>query len=287
MSSERQTPSSRLSSMNRALGPRYSTLFKDTQGVILGQREIFNHQEGRGVKLEDVSVSLATNESLLMYQGMYCRNMKSVPTLRLLTLALTFSVLLFFLSCASKKVSTPFSSKPAQRLLESLPRVQTPRHISAYLNNIYRKFSRSPSSLVLVVQSRSPLGLAVDEHLMIISDTLLKLTNSEDQLAFILAHEASHISLDHHMAQSTSQRVLELEADRLAVQKLWRAGYDPLQVHNLLLALYRDYPMSAHYPSIPDRLTALHKNHQQPMGSIREYRQYNYLRRWLDSIPAP
>lgn len=126
--------------------------------------------------------------------------------------------------------------------------------------------------------------MAVDEHLMIVSDTLLNMTSSEDQIAFVFAHEASHVTLNHHMADSASQKFLELEADRSAVEQLRKNGYDPLQAHNLLLALHRHYPTSAHYPSIPERLAALYSNHQPSIQPVRRDLQYSNLRKWLDLI---
>jgi hypothetical protein len=77
---------------------------------------------------------------------------------------------------------------------------------------------------------------------VIMTDTMLKLTRSDDELAVVLAHELAHNILNHPQRlrdqkvpdgflrsfgrNASRVRATEEEADRLGIRLLWAAGYD-------------------------------------------------------------
>lgn len=131
-----------------------------------------------------------------------------------------------------------------------------------------------------VIKSNAVNAFAAPGGYVLVSSGLLKLLESEDELAFILAHESAHVSRKHHYAVVKRQRLVdqaakslqamdkdndltmlsglsgqmyargldkgaEYEADLVGVEVMTQAGYDPaaaISVLEKLLALQGNDP---------------------------------------------
>jgi predicted Zn-dependent protease len=149
------------------------------------------------------------------------------------------------------------------------------------------------------IKSDAVNAFAAPAGFILISSGLLKLVENEDELAFILAHEVAHVSRKHHYTVVQKQRLVaqasqslqamdkdggvgmlsglsgqmyargldksaEYEADRIGVEIMTRAGYDPaaaLSVLEKLMALQGNDPRAellfSTHPSPASRLDLL------------------------------
>lgn len=151
------------------------------------------------------------------------------------------------------------------------------------------------------IKSDAVNAFAAPAGFILISSGLLKLLENEDELAFILAHEVAHVSRKHHYTVVQKQRLVEqaakslqemdkdkdggvamlsglsgqmyargldksaeYEADRIGVEIMTRAGYDPaaaLSVLDKLMALQGNDPRAellfSTHPSPASRLDLL------------------------------
>lgn len=150
-----------------------------------------------------------------------------------------------------------------------------------------------------VVKSDAINAFAMPAGYILLSSGLIKALESEDDLAFVLAHEVAHVTRRHHyqvvqrqrladqaakgleaatqgsdtakLAQASGQiyargldKNAEFEADRLGVEYITRAGYDPVGALNALETLQKlrgDDPRAellfATHPSPADRMDSL------------------------------
>lgn len=125
-----------------------------------------------------------------------------------------------------------------------------------------------------VVKSEAINAFAMPGGYILLSAGLLKALESEDELAFVLAHEVAHVTRRHHyqvlqrqrMAEQASKglqavtqegdtaklalasgqiyargldKTAEFESDRLGAEYMTRAGYDPAAALNVLEKLQR------------------------------------------------
>ncbi len=155
-----------------------------------------------------------------------------------------------------------------------------PLHASAdvqrYVNLLGNVVARSAGSQrrwrFAVVQSDSVNAFAAPGGYVLLSSGLMKLLDSEHELAFVLAHEIAHVDRQHHykvirrqqlaatalrelnegekdedvtrLATASAQvyargldRRAEFEADGLGVEIMTRAGYDPAAAVDVLARL--------------------------------------------------
>jgi predicted Zn-dependent protease len=125
-----------------------------------------------------------------------------------------------------------------------------------------------------VIKSDAINAFAMPGGYILLSSGLLKLLENEDELAFVLAHEISHVARRHHyqvvlrqrladqaakglqeaiqdgntakLAQASGQiyargldKTAEFESDRMGAEIMTRAGYDPAAAINVLEKLQR------------------------------------------------
>lgn len=125
-----------------------------------------------------------------------------------------------------------------------------------------------------VIQSESINAFAMPGGYVLLSSGLIKTLESEDELAFVVAHEVAHVVRRHHyqvvqrqrlaeqaakglqavaqesdtakLAQASGQiyargldKAAEFEADRLGVEYMTRVGFDPAAALNVLEKLQR------------------------------------------------
>ncbi len=86
---------------------------------------------------------------------------------------------------------------------------------------------------------------------MVVTQTMVDYTQSDDELAFIIAHE-----LAHPMLGGTSSRGVELAADALGIELVILAGYDPQGGISLLERLGSEFEWAnvGFYPSFAERV---------------------------------
>lgn len=112
-----------------------------------------------------------------------------------------------------------------------------------------------------VIGVTEPNAFVLDKHLFVLSSGLLELARSEDELAFILAHELGHAVLKHRHADQTSMQSQidrELAADRFAVRLLKDAGFKAAGACRLLAELdSHEDPRESSHPSLKIRLETL------------------------------
>ncbi len=108
---------------------------------------------------------------------------------------------------------------------------------------------------VRVIQSDYMNAWIYDDGWIAVTSGLLKIVHDEDELAFIIAHEMAHLDMERARVLGFSgltgeeKMRSELEADRIAVTYLERAGYRPRKAIDLLQR------MAGH--SFRDRIEAL------------------------------
>lgn len=153
-------------------------------------------------------------------------------------------------------------------------------------------------------------AFAMPGGFILVSTGLLKLLENEDELAFVLAHEIAHVSRKHHYQVVLRQRLAEqaskglqgvvnsdeisklasasgqiyargldkgaeFEADRLGVEIITRAGYDPIAAFNVLERLQR-------FKGNDPRAELLFATHPSPAERIDML-----LQSGLDKLPRP
>jgi predicted Zn-dependent protease len=182
-----------------------------------------------------------------------------------------------------------------------------PLHESAevqrYVNLLGNAVARNSASKYrwrfAVVNSSAVNAFAAPAGFVLLSSGLLKLLDSEHELAYVIAHEVAHVTRKHHLkvirrqqlaetahrelqAEETDQDLLkvtqmsvqiyargldrnsEFEADRIGVEIMTRAGYDPtasIDVLAKLIALQGNDPRAellfSTHPSPGERLDKL------------------------------
>jgi predicted Zn-dependent protease len=123
---------------------------------------------------------------------------------------------------------------------------------------------------VRILSTHEAFALVPGNSEILISAGLIKALQSEAEAAFLLTHEAGHIVLRHRLTSGDysaledpeERRSLELAADRFALSKLDRAGYNTAAA---LTALTRGYHASSKredtrdYPSFSERINQISK----------------------------
>jgi|GEM_PF-4147705 len=148
---------------------------------------------------------------------------------------------------------------------------------------------------VRILATQEAFALVPGNNEILVSAGLINALQSEAEAAFLLTHEAGHIVLRHRLSSSDhstlenpeERRSLELAADRFALSKLDRAGYNTAAA---LTALSRGYHASSQrdptrgYPSFSERINQLSKHvlsTQQYGRGIDDRRDFQRCRRSL------
>lgn len=93
-----------------------------------------------------------------------------------------------------------------------------------------------------------------------VSHAMLKLVANEDELAFVISHEISHIILGHSTSSfGRGSAGLEREADHVGVYLMARADYDSVRGTALLLRMAEAFPLwdDGGQPSLRARYNAI------------------------------
>jgi predicted Zn-dependent protease len=219
----------------------------------------------------------------------------------------------------------------AAQLVGAAPLWQNPR-AQQYVNLVGRSVAEPAGAAYTwrfgVLASDSVNAFATPGGYVFVTRGLLRLLQSEDELAFVLGHEISHVLQRHHYQVIQRQRLAaqaagqlqaatgdaelgklslasgqiyargldkgaEHEADRLGLEWMARAGYDPaaaLGVLDKLHALKGDDPRAmllfATHPSAAERLDELLRAGAEQMprpavGAMARERRFGELRQLL------
>jgi len=90
---------------------------------------------------------------------------------------------------------------------------------------------RNPQYKVILLNTVEPLAFSPGSGFILISRGLVLSLASEDELAFVIAHEIAHQELAHTAMASPGpiDEKVEYDADKFAAGIMARAGYDPYQ----------------------------------------------------------
>ncbi len=149
-----------------------------------------------------------------------------------------------FLSCSSRHPS--FQSRQAEY------RTTRVKDIFSRLTRVEVFLLDSEAPRISIEPDTRPNAFVRDSTEVVITAAALEVVESSSELAFILAHELSHIALGHLRPGSPAD---ELQADRLALNLVRRAGFDPCASLTVLARL--GTPYAASLESLAPRLRAL------------------------------
>ena len=133
-----------------------------------------------------------------------------------------------------------------------LPTTQATR-IFNRITEHYRTLGLVTPSALEVIESPSANAFIRTKTEVVLTQTLLARVSDESELAFILAHEAAHIALQHTRNGGIPA---EVEADTLALKVVTALGFNPCSGSTVLERL--GSPAQLTLVSIVPRLNALH-----------------------------
>lgn len=131
-----------------------------------------------------------------------------------------------------------------QALIERFGIVED-RRISDYIDQLtkrlllYQTNQNTETCHTVTLNTSAPLALSSADHTIFLSVGLLRMLNTEDELAFVLAHELAHKILNHSDLLDSNTR-LEIEADNLALKIVNDAGYNPLYALSATKNIYEN-----------------------------------------------
>jgi predicted Zn-dependent protease len=164
-----------------------------------------------------------------------------------------------------------FASNATLRLINENPQVTLTLPLQVKLDAEYQNFTRQPNSHVVIIDSTLPLAILMDAQRVVISCGMIGKIHQNSDLAFILAHEAGHLHLQHYIDKNLNLETTELEADQYAINSLIKHGYDLKDLYKLILKLQHSASHMHHrYPNALQRITQLkqaQKNRSQQSQS--------------------
>ncbi len=129
-----------------------------------------------------------------------------------------------FLICAAAKANAPATSSKARSNKENLKLIR--EILDRFRRSNPETFSDLPEKIRLV-QANLPNASINRYGLITLTSALFDVVTSEDELAFVLAHEIAHWQLGHPRGALAAEPASEeLAADRGALTLLAGAGYD-------------------------------------------------------------
>lgn len=174
------------------------------------------------------------------------------------TITLLATILMLLTACTgSSRVPDPrpmFATPTTKRLVHEhkLKRVQP--SLQTYLDSQYQQFSAQPNASVLLFEDREPFAFLIDSSRVGISCGLISLATDDADIAFVLAHEAAHLTLKHYLLEHPGPDE-ELQADDVALNTLITSGYSTENTYKIISKLYQhNEHLNSSYPSTPERL---------------------------------
>ncbi len=178
---------------------------------------------------------------------------------------------------ANPSCSAPDSSHTAARLDAATPapeRLESFGPTAAERSNpaqpIVAENPANCADFAVVITSSSGTFASTNGHRIQVARGFVEFAQNDSELAFVLAHEMSHILKGHRpVADLRLSYAQEIEADHLGFQLLARAGYDPTGAIELLRRLQGSSSASADqaHPSFSARAEILEKERAQLVAS--------------------
>lgn len=150
---------------------------------------------------------------------------------------LPFCFLILFTACSSKNVDI---NKNSYRNFQNLTffvakygvikNNKTNQYLNRVKDSLQSVFDASKCLTnvnVVVINTNESLALTPTRTDILISKGLIKSLNSESELAFILAHELSHIYYCHPLEEFDDNQIInkEIQADKLAIKVISKLKY--------------------------------------------------------------
>lgn len=148
---------------------------------------------------------------------------------------------------------------------------------------------------IIVIKNASPLAASVGDNFIVLTTGLIQRLDVEAELTFILAHELAHYLLGHttwvaHQGINLEDKIeelpdLESAADRLGLELLIDAGYDPRLARVAIAKAYQGAGIDTPTPSHPNFITriselevALARSHWTPPATVdrRAFHEFKY-----------
>jgi predicted Zn-dependent protease len=175
-------------------------------------------------------------------------------SLRIYSTIVVSCCLAFVVACSAKKPSAGAELRQSQwetaELRSRYGEVSHPA-AAAYLDYLARRLTaarhvpngQSTTENVVLLATTRPLALSSGPDTVLISRGLILCQASEDELAFVIAHELAHQALHHTHIEPRGDRQLALEqetaADIFALDLLAAAGYAPQAAIDSILHTYQ------------------------------------------------
>lgn len=212
-------------------------------------------------------------------------------------------LLLSLAGCSAAGPTTIDDSIDAREKVAHLVRqagsIQSPR-VNAYFSYLLDRLVRAlpPGSAevrhleVVILQEVPQHAGTPGGGFILLSKPLIASLQTEAELAFVVAHELSHLVLGHRTSDAGNPKIqpeLERAADSYALGLIAVAGYDPRVASNALLRAaphgaltMSKADMSKAYPSLQERVQALQAQLEQsgwrPPGTI-DRREFQLVRK--------
>ena len=214
--------------------------------------------------------------------------------------------------CACSSNQPPIKAPLAYQIKEQLDHdfliIRDPE-LKSFLENLVSKLVTNYSNQISIdlVKDKYPFARSFPAGLVLVSSSLAISSESESELAFVIAHELGHVLLGHH--SEASERInldelknRELAADAFGAKALIRAGYAINGAYSSIQRLTNSWGFyteqgNSGYPTNIERLTNLqdqildHDCIMQGsclMGGIDNTREFvRFKRRLLDRLGNP
>ncbi|MEY4667481.1 MAG: Peptidase family [Pseudomonadota bacterium] len=135
---------------------------------------------------------------------------------------------------------------------EHLPSQETTNLFKRITNYFHLQGYRTPETLT-IIDSRAPNAFVRRSREVVLTTTLVKQVTDPSEMAFVIAHEAAHVALGHHVQRGISA---EVAADTLALNIVTALGYNPCSGRSVLERL--GSPAQLTLVSLTPRLHSLH-----------------------------
>ncbi len=177
-----------------------------------------------------------------------------------------------------------------ERALQNRNVVQSRQELQLLASELFSllELQQLVSGNVRVIRQSDVNAITVPNGDIYLYDGLISGINTVEELAFVLAHEASHVVANdlvrkmHIWPGSHSMRQMELDADRWALERLQQAGLATAKLDQLLRRLYA---LSQHSKTVPleDRLKVIRRfGHRPAMTRLPDRMQQQ-----LDAVRLP
>jgi Zn-dependent protease with chaperone function len=165
--------------------------------------------------------------------------------------------------CRAQEFLACNSSLPSFRANEASRRTTLLKEIFSRLTEVEVFSLHSETARLSIEQSRTPNAFVRGSGEVVVTTQLLEAVRNPSELAFVVAHELSHLALRHTRPGDSES---ELQADRLALNLVRRAGFDPCAALTVLIRLGTPYASSLQ--SLAPRTVALERDHGSQCAGI-------------------